>query len=419
MKKNLKLLYLGVLFSLLSAGVVFSSTTSDAKKKNYTITPKSKILKPYTKSKNVNKYTKHYLLLRSYMEKIEKNGGGKLTLKKGTYKISNSVCIPSNTTLVLKKGVKLVKINKTGGAKYKAAQAMFQIVHPKVFNKNKKLTEYNGSHDVKIIGKGNPSVNLKNIKDAKGFVIAHSKNITITGIKFKNMNTGHFIEADASMNAKIQNCSFSNASKASQFNKEAINIDTPDPLTGGLNVKWSSQDRTVNQGLIIENCTFKNLNRAIGTHKYSQKQDETGAWTINCYHTGTIIRNNTFENIANSKTDSHAAIFMMNWKDTTITNNTFTNCQSAMDFRGLTPTLTVKANTLNNTPIAKAYGVAGRVNGVNSGTSVSEGNGWIEKDGIYYLGYKNTDSKSSVYSPIYNIFGVEYVSQIAEMNKQK
>jgi hypothetical protein len=35
-------------------------------------------------------------LLRSYLERLEKNGGGKLILKKGTYKITNTLYIPSN-----------------------------------------------------------------------------------------------------------------------------------------------------------------------------------------------------------------------------------------------------------------------------------------------------------------------------------
>lgn len=38
--------------------------------------------------------------------------------------------------------------------------------------------------------------------------------------------------------------------------KEAINLDTPDPETHGLNAVWVAQDRTDNKNITITNNVF-------------------------------------------------------------------------------------------------------------------------------------------------------------------
>lgn len=66
-----------------------------AKKENkvYTISKKSKLIDVGSHlystygSDYVNKYTRDWYLFRSYLEKLEVSGGGKLIVKKGTYNI--------------------------------------------------------------------------------------------------------------------------------------------------------------------------------------------------------------------------------------------------------------------------------------------------------------------------------------------
>ena len=64
-----------------------------AKKKTYTIGPNT-IPSSVKKSSAYNKNTKNWLQLQYYLKKLQ-NGGGKLVLKKGTYKISNTLYVPS------------------------------------------------------------------------------------------------------------------------------------------------------------------------------------------------------------------------------------------------------------------------------------------------------------------------------------
>src|SRR5699024_11639684 len=104
---------------------------------------------------------------------------------------------------------------------------------------------------------------------------------------FKNMHSGHFIEIDATKNAIIRNNTFRNSKPSEKENKEAINIDAPDKSTLGWNQKWSKFDKTPNSNMLIENNSFYNLDRAIGTHKYSGGQ----------LHDQLIIKNKKIVNI--------------------------------------------------------------------------------------------------------------------------
>ena len=112
----------------------------------------------------------------------------------------------------------------------------------------------------------------------------------------------------------IENCTFKGSkasTRAKNYMKEAINLDTPDPETHGLNAVWVAQDRTDNKNITITNNVFDGVTRGVGTHKYSQKNGE------NVYHENVVITNNTFKNIFDN------GVFILNWKNATIENNTF------------------------------------------------------------------------------------------------
>ena len=93
---------------LLGMTLFLSADRQAEAKKNFTLGTGSKPYKnKYTKSKAYNKYTKHYLTIRSYIDYMSTKGGGTLTLKKGTYNITNAILVPSNVTIVFKDGVVL------------------------------------------------------------------------------------------------------------------------------------------------------------------------------------------------------------------------------------------------------------------------------------------------------------------------
>ena len=136
-------------------GITFAFQTNTYAKKNFKVTP-SKVEKQSKKSFRTitTKYTKHYLGLNAFLDKMEKAGGGTLTIKKGTYYISNAIYVPSNTKVVFENGVVFKKINKTG-TNYKASGSMWQICPRSKSKKKNSIGKYKGAKNVTFKAKGN------------------------------------------------------------------------------------------------------------------------------------------------------------------------------------------------------------------------------------------------------------------------
>ncbi len=314
-----------LLIAILMIGTVQVNTVKAEEDNHvYDIYPDSKPYKhKYVKSKNYNGNTKGYFLLISYMQHLERTGGGKLILHKGTYTISNAVKVPSNVTIVFKDGVTMKK-GKKGCGKFKPAAGMFQIVPPTVADKHKKLRGYNGSHDVELRGEGDVTFDMGGYKDSIGIVMGHANGVKISGIDFKDMSkTGHFIELNSSKDVEVTDCKFNAGTSGKSGIKECINIDSADSKTHGFNVKWSSHDKTCVDGVLIKDCKFKNSRGGVGTHNYSVKDGKQK------YHKDITIENCDFDNCGTKSSKQFGmAIRMLNWKDADIHDNTFDSCKS-------------------------------------------------------------------------------------------
>ena len=351
----------------------------EAKGKTYTISP-NKIPKSVKKSSAYNKNTKNSLQMQYYLKKLQK-GGGRLVLKKGTYKICSTLFVPSNTTIELKEGAVLKKINK-GKSNYKPTKNMFLLCSYKNRNKTNVYKKYNGPQNIKFIGHGSKSIiDLSYIKGAHGVSGSHNQNVTFQNITFKGQNGGHYIEIAGVKNVTIKDNRFLSAkssTRSSAYNKEAINIDTPDKATGGFTLRWSRKDQTPNVNVMINNNVFDGVNRAIGTHKYSQKKDKKGKYSkssVNVYHQRIQIRNNQFKNIYDN------AVFMMNWENTTIDSNQFSK---------------IGLKNKRNTNTAK-HGVAG--GGIRKLTLTN--NRFIqERSSVVYLRRTANNGSGSKYYPL-------------------
>jgi hypothetical protein len=277
-----------------------------SEEKIYTLKPSGAPYKnKYTNAVTYNKYTKQYYMLRSYLERLEQIGGGTLVLTKGTYKITNILFVPSKVTIRLMDGAKLMKSYKTGTTKMLPSKSMFQLIAPSKSKINGVYGGYEGESDIHFIGTGSAVIDLDYSKDSIGIVIGHNSDISIQGITFQNMYSGHFIELDATRDITIENNTFQNHKASLSGIKEAINIDTPDKKTKGFNVAWTKYDGTPNLNVIIQNNSFENLERAIGTHKYTGGK----------YHENIQILNNTIKNTTSD------AIRIINWKKTSIVGN--------------------------------------------------------------------------------------------------
>lgn len=340
-----KLIYTGILIAIFA--FVIPPMNIKAATKTYTISEETSAPKKYQKLSTYNPYTKDYYIFRNAFEQCAKNKGGKVVIKKGKYVISNAIGIPSNTTVILEDGAVIKKGTSTGTDKLKASLSIFHLVNQKYISVKGHYSKYSGEHDITIMGEGTAIMDVDYLERGLAIIIGHNKNVTIKNIQFKNLNGGHFIEMDASLNTLVDGCTFENAKEWGKTGfKEAINIDTPDYVTHGFNSVWSSHDKTPNQDTHITNCTFKNLESGIGTHGVSKlKNSETGLYDITQWHTNVKIDYCKFINI------SRTSLRIYGWKDCDIEYNEFSNDirNSCSIFEGwCVNNPTFKNNIMNN-----------------------------------------------------------------------
>ena len=299
MKKSIRQLTFVFLFFSLA----LACSTQVQAKKNFTVSTTSKPYKnKYVKTPVYNKYTKHYLTIRSYLDQMAKKGGGTLTLKKGTYNITNALLVPSNVKIVLQDGVVMNKISNSHTKKLKAGHVMFECVRFSRINKKNIVGQYNGEKNIQIVGEGTVIMNLGGCNKSEAIRVPHCSNVLIDNITFTNLRDGHFIEITASKDVTVQNCTFKNNKNGERC---AINLDTPDKVTNGFNGKYSKFDKTPDSNIIIQKCGFYNLHRGIDTHRFSPGK----------YHTNVQILDCTF------KDSIQSPIMMLNWKNAVIKGN--------------------------------------------------------------------------------------------------
>lgn len=292
------------------------------KQKTYTITSTTKPLqKGITKSGKYTKKTKHYFLLDGYLKKIEKNNGGKLILKKGTYKISSTLYIPSNTTIEFRDGVKIEKLSTTDTKLIKASNELFMFLAPSKANKTSIYGKYSGQKNIKLVGQGNVTIDLKYKKYVKAIVMGHNNNITIDNLNFINAYGASFIHMVASKNVVIKNSEFANTHRTLEASEEknAIHIDTPDARTKDWTYLWSKFDNTPNANVTIKNNLFVAVDRAIGTRKYSE----------GVYHKNIQLLNNDIQYVRSE------AIRVINWDRPIIKRNKIDTVGDEVNFKSL------------------------------------------------------------------------------------
>ena len=262
---------------------------------------------------------KYYYLFRSYMEQLERRGGGVIEVEQGTYPLTNNICIPSDVELNLADGV---VFKKEGTAKRDIcyAKSLFTIVPPSIERKRKKVRGYRGSKNVSIIGNGTVFLDCNNVKNCMAIAMGGAQNVKIQGISFVNGYGAHFIELNSSCDVLVEHCSFGNFQLVGKKSyKECINVDGNDGVTNGFNFDWSAHDRTVCKNIVIRNNSFSHVGTAIGSHTYSCVMGRQ------LYHENVQILGNIVDGTYNS------FVKAMNWKDCVIENNVFRNLQILSD----------------------------------------------------------------------------------------
>lgn len=342
--------------SLWTAVTGFEPTAGPGR--TYSVTPSSRILGSMAKYSTVNQYTRHYYLIRSYMHLFESAGGGTLILGPGRYEISSTIFVPSNVTLRLSAGTTLVKSNTTGTTKFSASSSMFMLIRPSMGQTAGAVGGYDGDHGITIAGAGagQSVIDMANLYNTLGIISGHNRGVTISGIRFTRMNNNHYIEMDACADCVISGNEFLDAAGGTRETAEAINLDTPDPKTGGFGSVWSKQDSTPNLRVTVAGNRFDGMKRAVGTHNFSAGR----------YHTDIVVRDNTITSNADD------AIHFINWTNPVITGNAISSRSGAVGIRVCgTSNPTITGNTFSESGTAVVFRSCSGENGTARANTVT------------------------------------------------
>ena len=285
-----------LLFATLAVGVANLTTPTKAKaEENYKVTYKVK--------KNASCET-----IQKILDKAAKKGKpGKralVTVPAGTYKVTRTLQIGSNTHLkcdakakFVKKGNKLLYMLRSKKGKKKG------------YNNTKNITVEGGSWDAKFI---------KLNKETGGtlFFFTHCQNVQIKDLELKNNYGTHLIELGGAKNITISGCKlhgFKMSSNKSQ--KEAIQID----ICHNYDILPDAYpyDDSACENILIENNEIYDYPRAIGSHTSVE----------GIYPKDITIKNNHFHDLKEN------AVYAYNYRDLTVDSNTFDSPINAVVFK--------------------------------------------------------------------------------------
>lgn len=206
----------------------------------------------------------------------------------GSYDLYSVLRLYSNTTLDLR-GVSLTRTG-TGN--------MLRVGDEDGTDSG--ATGYDAYRNITLLGGSFDGQFVKGRTIIKAF---HTTGFTMDGCTLLNESDGHMMEFAGVGGLTVRNCTFRDQTLTKgKDGYEVIQLDVlhPNHITNGR-----SEDLCT-KNVLIENCSFRNVPRAIGSHTA----------VLNNPHDGIVIQNNTFTDIGS------IAIQGMGWKNVDIRGNT-------------------------------------------------------------------------------------------------
>lgn len=186
------------------------------------------------------------------------NEKGVVYVPNGTYLISSSLKIYSNTHLIMDKNAVILRnSNNVKCLIYSYWEAT--------------TTAYNGQHDITIEG-GTLDLGTGYSQGGCGLGFQHCQNLTIRDVTIKHQNSGyHCIDCGGSKNVRIENCLFTDCI-TNNYAAEMVQIDATISSTSFPIINYPSDsacyDNTPCTNVEICGCKFytNNYSPAIGNH---------------------------------------------------------------------------------------------------------------------------------------------------------
>ena len=147
----------------------------------------------------------------------------------------------------------------------------------------------------------------------------HSTQITLQNMTLRNVQNSHMVEFAGCKDVRIEGCTFEDfrGSWDSTTNYEALQLEVMTTQGGHFNGYQPNDDETPCENVTVTGCTFRNLQRGIGTH--------TGI--AGSYFKNIRFLDNTFTDITGF------AIIATNYRDAVISGNTIKNAGCGIIFR--------------------------------------------------------------------------------------
>jgi hypothetical protein len=243
--------------------------------------------------------------------------GGIVYIPTGDWNLGGGLRIYSNTHLMLSPRANIRKM-------YSGASMLWNG------DSGANYPEYDGQINITVTG---------GTWDARGtafpttpeniFSFAHSQNLTIKDITFRNVAGYHAIEINSTKNAFVQNCRFLGfVDTGDRDFSEAIQIDGAFRPT--LFGEFGSYDKTICQDVTIDRCYFgasgfggtTSWPTGVGSHS----ADTSGGTLLSdAKHLNTKITNNTFENLTEYAVRTDGV-----HRECLVANNIFINCSGGV-----------------------------------------------------------------------------------------
>ncbi len=147
----------------------------------------------------------------------------------------------------------------------------------------------------------------------------HSTNITLRNVTFRNILNAHMIEIGGCKDVLFERCTFANfrGNWEASTNYEALQLEIVSTQGNHFNGYNPDNDETPCENITVTGCTFRNLQRGIGTHSAI-----TGSFFSNIN-----ITDNTFYNITGF------AVITTNYRDSRINGNRISKCGAGIYMR--------------------------------------------------------------------------------------
>lgn len=308
-----------------------------------------------------------------------------ITLPQGTYKLDTLLKVFSYTTIKME-GCTLVR---------SADKSMIRIGY-----ETDEYSGYSGIHDITFIGGCIDGGGQKLKCDASMVRMGHGANITFRGVTFQNAYDAHHAEFAACRDVLFENCTFKGfyskkKDVANSANNEALQFDVMH--TQSHFPKYPGFDDTPCKNVTVTGCTFKDLQRGLGTHSA----------VAGSYFTNFKFMNNTFSNIKGY------AMIATNFKSSEISGNVIENCGAGILFRSM-----VQGNDNFYTPLNGKFVIDNDADSIitNNKIQISDQKYKNTAYGISIYGENLTKKKKNAPKGDYTLSGVTISNNTITMN---